>query len=96
MSTVMKMENVRVLEDTSNLLANGVTIHERHLWCEPLTTDADVTEAKRHLLLTKVPFIHAKFDTTVADDAGTQMYRRVSGLFVRKQDLWENQEEEHD
>lgn len=90
MSTLMKMENVKVVEDTSQLISSEIVhINEKYLWCEPLTNDKDVAEARRHLLLTKVPFVHAKFDTTITGNDGIQMYRRVDGLFVRQKDLWE-------
>lgn len=90
MSRLMKMENVVVLEDGNQMLENKqVSINETHLWCEPLTTQLEIDAAKRHLLLTRIPYVHAKFDTTMFNAEEKLMHRRVSGLFVRKLDLWE-------
>lgn len=97
---LMKMENVSIVENNYKLIEdNVIKLNENYLWCEPLLTELDVSETKRYLTLSKIPYVLAKFDTVLeigGDPHGEyneHRYARVTGLFVRKSDMFKGEDE---
>lgn len=86
------MDNLEVIQRSPS--SEEIKLSNSNLWSEVCTKREDIIFWAEYFSKKNIPFVVAKFDTTVLNSKRQKMYRRVYGIFVDMKN-WELEDALH-